>query len=130
MKAAIFAAMLPIATREKLSAKALERWFIIYRHVFETGQADRFDSPLSKKLGYLSDAATAKILKQMADVGLLKPNRVVVKYTEIGRAFLGIGFMRQEGPPPGVFLRYTMPGMTPNLPILDRSAKTPRAGQR
>ena len=124
MKASQFAAMLPAKTRDKLAPQALARWFIIYRHVFQTGQTDRFDSELDKKLGYPSDAVIAGTLKRMAEAGLLKPNRVVVRYTEIGRAFLGIGMRRIEGPQPGAFIRYTMPGLTPNLPEVDRRSKT------
>ncbi|MEY2511115.1 MAG: hypothetical protein QOE26_1878 [Verrucomicrobiota bacterium] len=127
MKASQFVAMLPAETRDKLTRQAADRWFKIYRHVFDAGFTDRFDSELDKKLGYPSDAVIARTLRQMAEAGLLKPNRVVVKYTEIGRAFLGIGMRRIEGPPPGAFIRYTMPGLTPDIPTLDRGAKQARS---
>jgi hypothetical protein len=101
------------------------RWHRIYGHVFATGQADRFDNELSKKLDHPSDAAISRTLKQMADAGLLQKNRVVVKYSEIGLAFLGIGMRRMEGPPPGAFFRYTLPGLRPPLPPLQRKASKP-----
>lgn len=126
MNQSLFIKQLPEGRRRRLSDDALVRWFKVYQHVFATGQADRFDEELSKKLDYASEAALAKVLKQMAGAGLLSPNRVVVKYTELGRAFLGIGMRRAEGPPPGVFYRYTLPGLMPALPLLSKEGKQKR----
>ena len=120
MNLSIFRQQLPEETRGKLSDATIVRWFKVYQHVIATGQADRFDAVLSKKVDYPSEAAIARLLKQMSDAGLLRANRVVVKYTEIGRAFLGIGMRRTDGPPPGVFYRYTLPGLIPALPLLSR----------
>ncbi len=116
MRAAQFTEMLLPATRAKLSAKTLAHWFIVYRHVFTAGETDRFDTALQKKLGWLSAAAVQRLLKQMKEAGLLSSHRVVVKYTAMGKAFLGIGFnllLQRGGPPAGLFIRYTLPGMTP-----------------
>jgi hypothetical protein len=125
MKYATFAALLPEPIRSCLSSEALIRWHRIYVHIFATGHADRFDNELSKKLDYPSDATISRTLKQMAEAGLLQKNRVVVKYTEIGLAFLGIGMRRMEGPPPGAFFRYTLPGLRPHLPLLERKSSKP-----
>jgi len=116
MRAAQFIGLLPPATRKKLSEKTLARWCIVYQHVFTSGQTDRFDTDLQKKLGWPSEAAVQRMLKQMTEAGLLAAHRVLVKYTEMAKAFLGVGMnfaLKRGGPPPGVFIRYTLPGMMP-----------------
>ncbi len=112
---------LPAGVRNKISHRTTAIWHTIYAYVSEVAQTDRFDDGLQRKLHrdlekWVTEQTLATHLKRMAEAGLLQSHRVVVRYTEMGRAFIGFGRMfNNGGPPAGAFMRYTLPGMSPTL---------------
>jgi len=52
----------------------------------------------------------------MADAGLLQAHRILVKPNAFGKLLGGLGsLVFADSPPAGLFIRYTLPGMTPTL---------------
>jgi hypothetical protein len=63
----------------------------------------------------------------MTNAGLLQGHRIRVKGDYLDKALRGIRFSEvfgYDGPPPGVFVRYTLPGMLPSL-VIDKKDKKP-----
>ena len=117
-----FTRRIPAAVASKLNERTLVIWHAIYEYVTSNGQTDRFDRNMRKSVEeqsghWISDATAQRHMKRMSDCGLLQRHRIVVKYTEIGKlmgGFLFEGFL-SDGPPPGSYHCYTLPGMTPVL---------------
>jgi hypothetical protein len=129
MKATSFDQLLSADQRAKITDRTLAIWREIYGYVRRHRQTDVFDPPLQKELSdtlgtWLSDSTLRRHVKRMTDAGLLEAHRIVIRYSPLGRAFLGAGFgYRGEGPPPGTFLRYTLPGDEPTLESSDSNTK-------
>ena len=123
MNLSCFVERLPATIRDDLSKVALNAWFFIHSHVCRYGQTDRYDSVLRKGLydcsgKWVSEQALKKHLRKMEVAGLLESHQIKVKFTHIGKAmwpFSGLFGVREDGPAPGVFIRYTLPGMRPTL---------------
>jgi hypothetical protein len=118
-----FVERLPKRNGRGISAKSSKIWFFIHAYVCRCGQVDRYDAGLRKELSdlngkWLSDLTIKKYLRDMEIVGLLQAHQIKVKYTKIGKAMLPFGGLfniLEDGPPPGAFTRYTLPGMQPTL---------------
>jgi hypothetical protein len=116
-----FEQRIPEDVLTQISPRTLAVWHAIYDYISDHCQTDAFDLRLQKTLSealgkWFSDATLRRHFKRMADAGLIQSHRIVVRYSDIGKAWLGAGYpFRGDGPPPGMFLRYTLPGGKPSL---------------
>jgi hypothetical protein len=130
MNLTLFKERIPTEIGSKLSDTTVAVWHSVYSHVAENGQTDRFDSSLGKRVRELtgrwaSEATLQRHLKRMTDAGLFQSHRIRVRYTEIGK-LMGCwgGLFGGDGPPAGVYLCYTLPGMSSVLTRMDKDSRS------
>ena len=120
MNPAAFAARIPSSVRGSLSDTTLAMWCAIHAYVAEHGQTDRFDTTLRKQLRatrgkWIAESTMQRHLKRLTDAGLLQAHPLLVKPNVFGKLLGGFSLLASSGPPPGMFIRYTLPGMEPTL---------------
>ncbi len=103
----------------KPSAETVDVWHGIFEYIVEHGQTDYNDHRLYRFLrDRLGIHASAKFLtrhfKRMHDAGLLAVHTIVVRPDELYR-LLGVCSMFNNGPAPGKFKCYTLPGKSVDL---------------
>ena len=94
-------------------------WSIIHAYVTEHHQTDRYDDALRKRVSeshgrWIAESTLRSHLKRMADTRLLQAHHILVKPTFWGKFFPSFSSFA-SGPLPGMFIRYTLPGMEPTL---------------
>jgi hypothetical protein len=123
MRQSTFDRRLPENVRTKVSLGTLSIWRAIHNYIVRHRQTDAFDADLQKALSdslgkWISDSALRRHFKRMVDAGLLEAHGIIVRYSDLGKVWLAAGFAYRGGgeePPPGRFLRYTLPGQEPSL---------------